>query len=64
MPSWPRCNSLVSVLTAAPTEYNGRFLSDAEPVTLDDLQAYAISSRDAKKLWKLTEELVGQKFEY
>lgn len=56
--------SLASRLTAAFTEYNGRYLSDVEPVDLDELQAYAISSRDARKLWKLTEELVGQKFEY
>ncbi|KAK5046857.1 hypothetical protein LTR84_007211 [Exophiala bonariae] len=45
-------------------DYNGRFLSDVEPLDLDEIQPHAISSREAKKLWKLSEELVGQKFEY
>lgn len=45
-------------------EYNGRYLSDVEPVDLDELHPHAISSREARKLWKLSEEIVGQKFEY
>ena len=45
-------------------DYNGRYLSDASVPDLDELYSWGISSRDARKLWKLSEKLVGQEFKY
>ena len=49
--------------TDCTPESNGRYLSDVQVVDLDELHPHAISSREAKKLWKLSEQIVGQKFD-
>ncbi|KAF2827699.1 NAD(P)-binding protein [Ophiobolus disseminans] len=43
-------------------EYNGVYLEDGNPS--DDVQPTARGEEDAEKLWKLSEELVGQQFKY
>ncbi|KAI4153955.1 MAG: hypothetical protein LQ340_001973 [Diploschistes diacapsis] len=45
-------------------EYNGRYLQDAEVVPEDRVRAWARDKVEAEKLWRISEELVGQKFSY
>lgn len=48
------------------SRFNGAFLSDchvADPVE-EEVYSWAVSKVDAERLWKLSEKLVGQKFEY
>lgn len=42
--------------------YNGRYLADGN--LSDDLQPTVTNEGDAEKLWKLSEKLVGQTFDY
>jgi len=44
-------------------EYNGCYLQDCQ-VEKEDVMDYAVDKGNAEKLWSLSEELVGQKFEY
>lgn len=44
-------------------ESNGRYLEDVHLQDLDDMFPHAIGIREATKLWKLSEKLVGQTFD-
>ena len=48
------------------TAHNGTYLTDshvADPYT-DTVKPYAVDGVEADRLWKLSEELVGEKFTY
>lgn len=47
-----------------PSEHNGVYLVDCQLASEDDLKPYAVDKNSAAKLWQLSEELVGQKFDY
>ena len=51
------------VLRVSPTDHNGSYLEDCR-VRNDAAEPYALDHTEAAKLWALSEELVGQKFEY
>jgi hypothetical protein len=41
------------------------YISDCQPTdNPDDLSAYAVDGENAKKCWALSEEMVGEKFEF
>jgi hypothetical protein len=47
-------------------EHNGAYLQDchiADPWT-ETVKPWATSAVEAEKLWKMSEQLVGQKFDY
>ncbi|KAI0695684.1 NAD(P)-binding protein [Cerioporus squamosus] len=45
-------------------EHNGAYLQDCQLAPDDDLKPYAIDKNSAARLWKLSEELVGQTFDF
>lgn len=45
-------------------EDNGSYLTSSQTVPAEKLAAWARDKIDAEKLWKLSEEIVGQKFVY
>ena len=46
------------------TEHNGIYLLDCQRAKDEDLKPYAVDKNSAARLWALSEELVGQKFDY
>ena len=44
--------------------YNGRFLDDSNVVPVEKVRSWARDPYEAERLWKVSEEIVGQKFEY
>ena len=46
------------------TEYNGRYLEDSEVTPKEKIRAWARDEIEAERLWKLSEEIVGQGFAY
>ncbi|TFK85999.1 short-chain dehydrogenase [Polyporus arcularius HHB13444] len=46
------------------SEHNGSYLQDCQLAPDDELQPFAADKHSATRLWKLSEELVGQRFEY
>ena len=51
------------VLTSS-IDHNGAYLEDGDLVGKGVLRSTASKAEDAEKLWKLSEELVGEKFQY
>ncbi len=45
-------------------EHNGVYLQDCQLAGGDDIKPYAVDKDSAARLWKLSEELVGQSFDY
>ncbi|RDX40636.1 NAD(P)-binding protein [Lentinus brumalis] len=45
-------------------EHNGSYLKDCQLAPVDELQPFAADKNSATRLWKLSEELVGQSFVY
>jgi hypothetical protein len=45
-------------------DHNGAYLMDAGLAPDDEPKPYAYDKGIAERLWKLAEEIVGQKFEY
>ncbi|TFK86007.1 NAD(P)-binding protein [Polyporus arcularius HHB13444] len=45
-------------------EHNGVYLQDCQLAGDDDIKPYAVDKDSAARLWKLSEELVGQSFDY
>lgn len=45
-------------------KHNGAFLMDSQVVPPQRLRCWARDPVEAEMLWKLSEEIVGQKFEY
>jgi hypothetical protein len=43
---------------------NGSFLQDSHVVAPEDIYPWGRDPIDAEKLWNLSEEIVGEKFEY
>jgi hypothetical protein len=43
---------------------NGSFLQDSQVVALEDIHPWGRDSINAEKLWKLSKEIVGEKFKY
>jgi hypothetical protein len=57
------CRSIIWLISI---EHNGAFLQDchvADPWT-ETVKPWATSAVEAEKLWKMSEQLVGQKFDY
>ena len=50
-------------LTHRATDQSGSYLVDSV-VNNSDAEPYALNKDNASKLWTLSEEIVGQKFEY
>lgn len=46
------------------TENNGSYAMDSSVVGPEQVQSWASDSIEAERLWTLSEELVGQKFDY
>ena len=44
--------------------YNGAYLLDCQLAPAIDLKPYAVDKESAARLWTLTEQLVGQSFDY
>lgn len=44
-------------------DQNGGYLDNCK-VDMDAVEPYAMDRDDAEKLWNLSEEMVGEKFEY
>ncbi|OOF93870.1 hypothetical protein ASPCADRAFT_132216 [Aspergillus carbonarius ITEM 5010] len=47
-----------------PSENNGSYLQDCTISKQEDVRSWARDPIEAEQLWKLTEEIVGEKFEY
>ncbi|KAI0720186.1 hypothetical protein C8T65DRAFT_633744 [Cerioporus squamosus] len=45
-------------------EHNGAYLQDCQLAPDDDVKPYAVDKNSAVRLWKLSEKLVGQTFDY
>ncbi|MCJ1324247.1 hypothetical protein MMC10_000909 [Thelotrema lepadinum] len=45
-------------------EYNGRYLEDSEITPKERIRAWARDEIEAERLWKVSEEIVGQNFAY
>ncbi|TFK86693.1 NAD(P)-binding protein, partial [Polyporus arcularius HHB13444] len=45
-------------------EHNGAYLQDCQAAPDEDLKRYAVDKTSAARLWKLSEELVGQNFDF
>lgn len=45
-------------------DFNGRYFEDSNAVPLEEVRCWARDPVEAERLWKVSEELVGQKFEY
>ncbi|OJJ50413.1 hypothetical protein ASPZODRAFT_129039 [Penicilliopsis zonata CBS 506.65] len=45
-------------------EHNGAYLSDCQVLPPDQIRCWGRDPVEAEKLWELSEEMVGQKFEY
>ncbi|KAF2084639.1 short-chain dehydrogenase [Saccharata proteae CBS 121410] len=45
-------------------DMNGRYLSEAKISPLDLVKSWARDSFDAERLWKMSEDIVGQKFKF
>lgn len=59
------CLHLHMVLTLDMTaQHNGAFLTDCKVVPAEEIWSWGRDAVDAEKLWKISEDLVGQKFEY
>ncbi|KAL8718484.1 MAG: hypothetical protein Q9225_004385 [Loekoesia sp. 1 TL-2023] len=57
---------VVAAFDPALPEHNEQYLQDghiADPY-VDTIKPYALDKVEADRLWKLSEELVGQKFDY
>lgn len=46
------------------TEDNGKLLRDAKVAEFDMVAAWARNSYNAERLWKMSEEMVGEKFDF
>ncbi len=51
-------------LRFAMPEHNGAYLQDCQAAPDEDLKRYAVDKTSAARLWKLSEELVGQNFDF
>ncbi|KAL4887331.1 short-chain dehydrogenase [Aspergillus karnatakaensis] len=45
-------------------KHNGAYLDDCQPVPAEKIYSWGRDPVDAESLWKLSEEIVGEKFEY
>ncbi|KAF2455538.1 hypothetical protein BDY21DRAFT_289031 [Lineolata rhizophorae] len=57
---------VVAAFDPSVNDLNGKYLIDGRlaKVENDDVKPYALDKEEAEKLWKYTEELVGQKFDF
>ena len=45
------------------TDRNGAYLSDCK-IDDENVERYAVDKSNAERLWKISEDMVGQKFSY
>lgn len=45
-------------------EDNGKFLRNAQIASFDMVSPWARDSYDAERLWKMSEEMVGDKYDF
>ncbi|KAL4769077.1 hypothetical protein BDW60DRAFT_210313 [Aspergillus nidulans var. acristatus] len=45
-------------------QHNGAYFDDSKPVPAEKIYPWGRDPDDAESLWKLSERIVGQKFEY
>ncbi|EPQ53757.1 short-chain dehydrogenase [Gloeophyllum trabeum ATCC 11539] len=55
---------VVAAFDPALARHNGVFLIDCQLAPDDDIKPYALDKTNAERLWKLSEDIVGQKFTY
>lgn len=63
-PSQGASTTVVAAFDSTIAENSGAYLVDCQIDHGDVTMPYAVDKGDAEKLWKLSENLVGQKFEY
>jgi hypothetical protein len=51
-------------LTYRVLEDNGGYLEDSHVLNSEDIRCWGRDPVEAERLWKLTEEIVGEKFDY
>lgn len=51
-------------LTVNFAEHNGQYLVDSKVASWDMVSPWARNSFDAERLWKMSEDMVGEKFEF
>lgn len=56
--------TLVAALDPNIEDWSGAYLADCQVKHNSPTMEYALDANNAEKLWKLSEDLVGQKFEY
>lgn len=57
-------DSHLSIYRPSRKEHNGAYFVDSNAVPPESVRAWARDSVEAARLWKLSEEIVGQKFTY
>ncbi|EPQ53758.1 NAD P-binding protein [Gloeophyllum trabeum ATCC 11539] len=55
---------MVAAFDPALDQHNGVYLQDCQLAPEDETKPYAVDKKSAERLWKLSEEIVGQKFVY
>ena len=58
------CHSIVILTTILYLVNNGSFLHDSHVTPLEDMYPWGRDPIDAEKLWKLSESIVGETFDY
>ena len=61
---WIETHAHDSSRAALAERYNGAYLLDCQLAPAIDLKPCAVDKESAARLWKLTEQLVGQSFDY
>lgn len=56
--------TLVAALDPLITPRSGSYLADCQVDHNSPVMAYALDQSNAEKLWRMSEDLVGQMFEY
>ena len=55
---------LSPILTAYAENDNGKYLLDSKVASWDMVSSWARNSFDAERLWKMSEKMVGEKFDF
>ena len=58
------CTSSQAVSRNEFVEHNGVYLQDCQIAPDDEVKPFATDKKSAERLWKLSEELVGQTFDF
>lgn len=61
-----KCLQIVYLLPAltCSTEHNGAYLAKGVIAPPEEVKEYALDKENAERLWKVSEKIVGETFEY